>query len=72
MEGLRKSTQNIGEDSWFSGLDLYPELARVLLSKSVMYVTASFVGKTSLTAILIGGRKDSLVAMLKVPFQHLF
>lgn len=45
MEGLRISTQNIGEDSWFSGLVSYPELVRILLSMSVMYVTKAFVAR---------------------------
>jgi len=34
-------------------------------------VTTAFIGKSNMTAILIGGRKDSLVAMLKIPFQRL-
>lgn len=72
MEGLRISTQNIGEDSWFSGLVSYPELVRILLSMSVMYVTRAFVGKISMTVIVLGSSKGSVVAVLKVPFQRLF
>ena len=37
-----------------------------------MYVTTAFVGKTSMTNIVLGGRKDSVVAVLKVQFQRLF
>jgi len=37
-----------------------------------MYVTTALVGKSSITAIVLGGRKVSLVAMFKVPFQRLF
>jgi len=28
----KKTTQDIGEDSYFSDLDLYPQLARILLT----------------------------------------
>jgi hypothetical protein len=36
-----------------------------------MYVTTAFVTKTSVTAILTGGRQDSLLAILRLPLQHL-
>jgi hypothetical protein len=41
----------------------------VLLSRSVMYVTTAYVGKTSMTAVLIRGRKDSVVAIFKVQYH---
>jgi hypothetical protein len=71
MEGLMKFTQNFGQDNQFSGLDLHSELSRILLNRRVMYVTTAFVGKTSMAAVLTRGRKDSLVAMLKVQFRRL-
>jgi hypothetical protein len=43
----------------------------VMYVRSVMYVTTAFVRKNSMTAILVGDRQDSLVAMLWLPLQHL-
>ena len=37
-----------------------------------MYVTRAFVGKISMTVIVLGSSKGSVVAVLKVPFQRLF